>query len=104
MRDVPKEVFAQMPYKGNIDLLNDRGERLCLRISRKATEEEIFHYSEKIAGFDGLVFRTFLSQGERACLQNLLYGKAKLVWIMPMAIQESIPVSWTDAFLENRAL
>jgi hypothetical protein len=42
--------------------------------------------------------------GERACLKTLQEGKARIVWVLPMAMPKTIPQGWTQAFLESRAL
>ena len=104
LRDVPQGVFRQSRYKGNLELLRKAEPCRALRVSRKETESGIARLQSELATFTGLVCSTFFSPGERACLQSLQKGKAKIVWVLPMAMPERIPVSWTDAFLENRAL
>ncbi len=112
LRDVPEGRFDNMRYKGNLALLKEPGKRLGLRISRKATEEEISRCSENILAEIGrdsgnnapIVFSTFYSPGERACLELLLCGSARLAWVLPTAMPEKIPVPWTDAFIGKRAL
>jgi hypothetical protein len=78
--------------------------RRVLRVSRRAAEAEVMRLRKELSVFEGVVFSTFFSQGERSCLKTLLAGKARIVWILPIALPKSIPVAWTDAFLEERAL
>lgn len=104
LRDVPQGMVKQSRFKGNRALLQDPGPRRALRISRRASEAEVAALRNELAAFDGLVCSTFFSPGERACLQTLLTALARIVWVRPMAMPEHIPVDWTDAFLENRAL
>ncbi len=105
LRDVPKGIVGNMRYKGNVALLDAPGERLGLRISRKMAAVEISRYSEKkLPAFEGLVCSTFFSPGEKACLETLQKGKARIIWVLPMAMPEKIATAWMDAFLEGRAL
>lgn len=104
LRDVPQGRVKQSRFKGNPALLNDSGPRRALRVSRRASEAEVAALQTELASFDGLVCSTFFSPGERACLKTLLAASARIIWVQPMAMPGQIPVEWTDAFLENRAL
>lgn len=104
LRDVPAGTVKQSRYKGNKALLQDSGPRRALRVSRKATEAQVAALQTELASFDGLVCSTFFSPGERACLHALQEGRARIIWVLPMAMPSSIPVGWTKAFLEERAL
>jgi len=104
LRDVPQGQVKQSRFKGNQELLNDSDPRRALRVSRHASETEIASLKNELATFDGLVCSTFFSPGERACLKTLLAASARIIWVQPMAMPEQIPVDWTEAFLENRAL
>ncbi len=104
LRDIPQGWTKQSRFKGNQELLNDSGPRCALRVSRSASEADVVALQNELTAFDGLVCSTFFSPGERACLKTLLTASARIIWIQPMAMPEQIPVDWTDAFLENRAL
>jgi len=104
LRDVPQGRGRNGVYRGNLALLKADVPRRVLRVSRRATDAEVARLKEELAGFGGVVFSTFFSRGERACLDVLQRGSAGLVWVLPMALPKSIPVAWTDAFLEGRAL
>ncbi len=104
LRDVPQGRIRRSRYKGNKVLLNASGSRRALRVSRRASGVEIEQLRTGLANFDGIVCSTFLSSGERDCLKTLLAGSARVIWVVPMAMPESIPVNWTNAFLEQRAL
>lgn len=104
LRDVPQGRVRQSRFKGNKALLGHPGPRRALRVSRRASEAEVTALQNELAVFDGLVCSTFFSPGERTCLKTLLNASARIVWVQPMAMPEPIPVDWTDAFLENRAL
>ncbi len=104
LRDVPQGRVKQSCFKGNKALLNDCGPRRVLRVSRRASEAEVSSLKNELASFDGLVCSTFFSPGERTCLKTLLTASARIIWVQPMSMPEQIPVDWTDAFLENRAL
>ena len=104
LRDVPEGRFEGGFCKGNQFLLEVEAPRRALRVSRRATEEEVARMQCELRGFDGVVFSTFFSSGERACLKELLARTARVVWVLPVGLPESIPVAWTDAFLEERAL
>lgn len=104
LRDLPRGFIGKSRYRGNTALLQQTGPRRALRVSRRATEEEIAAEQQKLATFKGTVCSTFFSPGERTCLDTLLTGKAKIIWVMPMAMRDTIAVKWTDAFLEKRAL
>lgn len=104
LRDVPQGMIRKSRYKGNTTLLRQPGRRWALRVSRRASESDITALQNKLASFNDLVCGTFFSPGERACLKTLQAGKGKIIWVLPMAMPETISVSWTDAFVENRAL
>ena len=104
LRDVPQGRFEGGFYKGNRAILDADDTRKALRISRRATKTEIVKFQDELAGFDGVVFSTFFSPGERTCLKMLLAGSARIVWVLPVAFPKSIPVAWTESFLEARAL
>lgn len=104
LRDVPQGRIKRSRYKGNKALLDAAGPRRALRVSRRASEVDVETLKKELADFEGVVCSTFLSPGERECLDVLLAGSAWIVWVLPMAIPEHIPVSWTNAFLEKRAL
>jgi len=55
---------------------------------------------------DGVVVSTFMSPGERACLDVLLEegNAARIVWLIPMVMPEQIYAQWAGAFIEGRAL
>ncbi len=104
LRDVPQGMIRQSRYKGNTELLQRPGRRWALRVSRRASETDIVALQNKLAAFDGLVCSTFFSAGERVCLKALQAGKAGIIWVLPMAMPETIATGWTDAFVESRAL
>lgn len=104
LRGVPEGRLKRSRYRGNKILLEMAGPRRALRVSRRSTEGEVAELQSELADFDGLVCSTFFSPGERACLKALLTGSARIVWVLPMGMPKSIPVDWTDAFLEERAL
>jgi len=105
LRDVPcGELRAGVRYKGNKDILRAAAPRQALRVSRRATEREIAAMCRKLEAFGGIVCSTFFSPGERACLQTVQQGEARIVWVLPTAMPAHIPVSWSDAFLQKRAL
>lgn len=85
-------------------LLNTPVRRRALRVSRRATDAQVNALRDELAAFDGLVCSTFFSSGERVCLDALLSGRASIVWVLPMAMPDAIPVKWTDVFLDGRAL
>ena len=90
-------------FKGNKELLKTTP-RGALRVSRKASEAEILKLKTELPNYDGVVCSTFFSPGERECLKTLLAGTSRIIWFLPMAMPEKIPVAWTDAFLQQRAL
>ncbi len=104
LRDVPVGIDGPLRYKGARELLAFPGKRMALRISRRAGDAEIAALQARLAGFDGLACSTFFSPGERACLHALQEGKARIIWVAPMAMPVAISQSWTAPFLENRAL
>ena len=104
LRDVPQGRIKKSRYWGNKALLEAGGPCKALRVSRRATEAEVEALQKELTDFDGVVCSTFFSPGERACLQALLAGSARIIWVLPMGFPDSIPVDWTDAFLEGRAL
>jgi len=104
LRDVPEGMVKQSRYKGNKALLRDSGPCRALRVSRRATEAQVAALKNELTAFDGLVCSTFFSPGERACLSVLQESRARIIWVLPMAMPATIPVDWTNAFLEERAL
>jgi putative transposase len=104
LRDVPQGMIRKSRYRGNVDLLKRSGSRWALRVSRRATDKQIAALQAELATFGGLVCSTFFSPGERESLDCLLTGSAQIVWVLPMAMPKTIPVKWTDAFLDGRAL
>lgn len=104
LRDVSHGSWGCGFYRGNRAILKKELERRSLRISRRASEAEIVHDLSWIRGFQGVVFSTFFSPGERVGLDLLLRSEAYVVWVAPVGLPESVPVAWTEAFLEGRAL
>ncbi|MCF7848533.1 MAG: transposase [Kiritimatiellales bacterium] len=104
LRGVPKGHFKNGFYKGNLSLLKTDALRKVLRVSRRASEFDIEKLQQELATLKGVVFSTFFSPGERACLKTILSGTAGAVWVAPIALPERIPGEWADAFLEERAL
>ncbi|MDD2598982.1 MAG: hypothetical protein PHO37_07145 [Kiritimatiellae bacterium] len=104
LRDVPRGVIKQSQYIGETKLLQQTGKCRALRISRKATDIEITQLKNELAAYDGVICSTFFSPGERTCLKTLLRSNAQIIWVLPMTMPEKIPVVWTDAFLQKRAL
>lgn len=92
LRDVPEGVVKQSRYKGNVMLLRQTGPRRALRVSRKGTEAQVAALKTELAAFDGLVCSTFFSPGERACLSVLQASRARIIWVLPMAMCATIPV------------
>lgn len=103
LKGVPRGQIKQSQYVGNVNLLKTTP-RKALRVSRKTSAFEVTALQEKLADFTGVVCSTFFSPGERACRDALLTGLAKVVWVAPMALPESIPTVWTEAFVAGRAL
>jgi len=103
LRDVPHGMLGRSRYKGNAALATARPRR-ALRVSRRATEPQIAALCDELAGFDGVVWSTFFSPGERACLRACEDGACRIVWVLPMGMPARIPVHWCRPFLENRAL
>jgi len=104
LRDVPRGEFGGGFYKGDLTLLEADAPRRALRVSRRATDAEIAHVQSGLTAYEGVVYSTFFSPGERACLSTLLAGRAGVVWVLPKALPTSVPSGWTAAFLEGRAL
>ena len=105
LKQVPAgELRPGVRYRGNKGILRAAGPRKALRVSRRATETEIAALRQQLESFDGIVCSTFFSPGERACLQAVQTGSARIVWVLPTAMPEHIPVSWTDAFVQQRAI
>jgi REP element-mobilizing transposase RayT len=104
LRDVPQGMIKQSRYKGNVALVQRDGARRALRVSRKATEAQVAALQNELAGFDGTVCSTFFSPGERACLQTLQKSRARIIWVLPMAMPKTISEGWTNVFLDGRAL
>lgn len=105
LKQVPRgELRPGVRYRGNTALLREPVPRKALRVSRRATEPQIAAACQELTGYEGIVCSTFFSPGERACLQTVLEGNARIVWVLPTALPEHIPVRWTDAFIQKRAL
>jgi len=104
LKGVPCGRIKQSAFQGNVELQKTSEQRRALRVSRRASAAEVAALQEEFVGFPGGVCSTFFSPGERACLEKLLAGSAKIVWVLPMALPEHIPVAWTDAFLAGRVL
>jgi REP element-mobilizing transposase RayT len=104
LRDVPSGSFEGGVFKGNLDLLRTDAPRKVLRVSRRASAFDIEKQQRELGEFEGVVCSTFFSPGERACLDVLGTGTARIVWMVPMGMPESIPAVWTKSFLEERAL
>jgi len=103
LKEVPQGRLDRRFFKGSVGLLKMEPRR-ALRVSRRVSEEDIAVLKDELASFDGVVFSTFFSPGERACLKTLQESSARIVWVLPVALPGSIPVAWTGAFLEERAL
>ncbi len=104
LRNVPQGKIKLSLYRGNIDLLQEFEQCKALRVSRRATAEEIAQLQSELSKFNGVVCSTFFSPGERKCLTTLQSGSAQIIWVLPMGMPESVPMGWTNAFLEKRAL
>jgi putative transposase len=104
LRELPEGRIKRSHYRGNTALLQELGPRRVLRVSRRASTEAIAALQRELATFDGVVYSTFFSPGERACLEGLQRGTARLVWVLPMGMPIAVPVGWTRPFLEQRAL
>ncbi len=104
LKKVPAGTIPEGFYKGNLALLEQPSARRALRISRRASEAEIARTQTDLRAFDGTVYSTFFSPGERVCLKMVQEGDANLVWVLPMGMPQHIPVSWTNAFIKERAL
>jgi len=104
LRSVPAGVIRNVKYMGNMGLLKETCERMALRVSRRASPAEISALQNELKNFDGIVCSTFISPGERLCLDVLRAGRANIIQVLPMAMPKSIPASWTAAFLDKRAL
>ena len=105
LKSIPRGTIKQSKYIGNAELLKVSPKR-ALRVSRKATEEEIDRAKISFGcSCKGVTVSTFFSPGERAVLDSLLSNeKAQIIWIMPMGLPAQIPVKWGKALLEHRAL
>ncbi|MDF7823229.1 transposase [Pontiellaceae bacterium B12227] len=104
LKGVAGGTIKKSRYRGNTALLRQHGTRKALQVSRKASDAQVTSLQADFAGFDGIVCSTFFSSGERACLDTLLAGSARVIWVLPMAMPKTIPEKWTKAFLEKRAL
>ena len=105
LKSIPRGAIKQSKYVGNVELLKALSKR-ALRVSRKATEEEIDRAKISFGcSCKGVTVSTFFSPGERAVLDSLLSNEnARIIWIMPMGLPAQIPVKWGKALLEHRAL
>ena len=105
LKRIPRGTIKTSKYLGNQELLKASPKR-ALRISRKATEEEV----EKAKRFfcetwKGIIVSTFFSPGEHAVLDELLTHKeSRIIWVMPMGMPAHIPVKWGGTLLDQRAL
>jgi REP element-mobilizing transposase RayT len=101
----PLNALPRPGYAGNLGLLARRG-IMAVRVSRKAGEDEIARLRGRMMAFEGVAVGTFMSPGERACLEALLRkgGRAGIIWVVPFGLPEQIFAEWADAFLEERAL
>ncbi len=104
LRDVPQGLVGRSRYCGNVELIRQPAERRFLRLSRRTSEAVMGALQHELATFGGIVLSTFFSPGERACLRTLQEGSARMVWVQPMAMPPKIPLAWTKAFVEKRAL
>lgn len=104
LRNVPHGRFGDGFFRGYTAVLELKVPRRFLRVSRRASVTEIGRLQRELSGFSGMVFSTFCSPGERACLEPLLSGAARLVRVFPTGLPGFIPGLWTAAFLERRAL
>ncbi len=105
LKRIPRGTIKMSRYLGNQELLKASSKR-ALRISRKATEEEVAQAKWFFAEtWEGVIVSTFFSPGERAVLDEVLtHKKCRIIWIMPRGMPEQIPVKWGSALLEQRAL
>jgi hypothetical protein len=105
LKRIPRGTIKMSRYLGNQELLKASPKR-ALRISRKATEEEVVQTKRLFdETWESVIVSTFLSPGERAVLDELLlHKKCRIIWIMPMGMPEQIPVKWGSVLLEERAL
>jgi len=103
LKKVPQGTHKRSRFRGNLSLLEALPRR-SLRVSRRCTEAELDTLKAELEGFEGVVFSTFFSPGERVCRDLLLKGNTQIVWVLPMAMPKRIPVAWTDAFLQGRTL
>jgi len=96
---------GQYRYIGNVDLMKVVP-KLALRVSRRASEGEIEALKQRMRSVEGVVVSTFISPGERACLDVLLEegNAARVLWVVPMVMLEKIFSQWAGAFAEGRAL
>jgi putative transposase len=104
-QSTPKGEAVPMRYAGNVDLL-ELEPKLALRVSRRASEGEIEALKQRMRSFEGVVASTFISPGERECLEVLLNKgtHVRVLWVIPMAMPEHIYAQWAGAFTEGRAL
>lgn len=105
LKRIPRGTIKQSKYLGNLELLKASPKR-ALRVSRKATEEEIGRAKISFGcSYNGVTVSTFFSPGEREVLDALLsHEHCRIIWIMPMGMPAQIPVKWGKALLEQRAL
>ena len=104
LRDLEKGWMKESRFLGN-RTLRDSGPFKALRISRKATPAEIRQAIAAIPNFDGVIVSTFFSPGERQVLDVLLASEtARVIWLVPMALSDPIPVKWTSLLVSGRGL
>lgn len=104
LKSIPRGVIKKSQYRGNIELLKARPMR-ALRVSRRATEEEIEKIQADVLTSDAVIVSTFFSPGERTLLAHLLEREStRIIWIMPMGMTQQIPRKWSTAMIAGRAL
>jgi REP element-mobilizing transposase RayT len=102
LKRIPRGAIKKSRYLGNQELLKASPKR-ALRISRKATEEEVAQSKRFFAEtWEGVIVSTFFSPGERAVLDEVLtHKKCRIIWIMPMGMPEQIPILGTEYPIMN---
>lgn len=107
LKRLPRGAVPEGRYLGNLALLHATPKR-ALRISRRALAEDIEKACTEASGDQNgraVVVGTFFSPGERAVLNRLLSrSDARLIWIAPMCLPETVPAKWGAALAEGRAL
>lgn len=108
LKRLPRGRVPEGRYLGNLALLRAAPKR-ALRISRRATAEDIekafAEASDNGASGNAVVVGTVFSPGERAVLDRLLArSDARLIWLAPMCLPETVPSKWGAALAEGLAL